>query len=249
MTQRSSSKTTFSGEIRRSVQLLQGFRTQYDDPDGFYSMLAADTASLVAEFFPLVGSKVVDVGGGPGYFAEAFRRAGAQSVFVEPFWDALTDKGQKLGYGLIGDGLNLPFADATFDVSHSSNVLEHVTEPRRFLDEMVRVIRPGGVMFLAFTNWLSPFGGHETSPWHFLGGERAADRYERKHGEAPKNRYGSSLFRLDIADVLPWVRNRDDADLLDAFPRYYPRWTKPLVSVPGVREVATWNLVVVLRRR
>ena len=103
---------------------------------------------------------------------------------------------------------------------------------------MVRAIRPGGVLFLAFTNWLSPFGGHETSPWHFFGGSAArAERYERKHGEVPKNRYGSSLFRLDISDVLPWVRNRDDADLLDAFPRYYPRWTKPLVSVPGVREV------------
>ena len=236
-------------ELKRSIRLLQGFRTQYEDPDGFYTMLADDTVLLVRDYEPLDGKRVLDVGGGPGYFAQAFRRAGADSVFVEPSWDALGEQGRKLGYGVIGDGIQLPFADRAFDVSHSSNVLEHVTDPQGFVDEMIRVIRPGGVMFLAFTNWFSPFGGHETSPWHYLGGERAAARYERKNGYPPKNCYGMSLFRLDIADVLSWVSHRSDAELVDSFPRYYPRWTRPLVSVPGLREVATWNLVIVLRRR
>ncbi len=239
----------FTQELRRSVQLLRGFRMQYEDPDGFYTMLADDTVALVGEYDTLVGKRVVDVGGGPGYFAQAFRRAGAESVFVEPFWDAMTEDGKQLGYGVIGDGVRLPLGNATFDVSHSSNVLEHVTDPQGFVDEMIRVIRPGGVMFLAFTNWFSPFGGHETSPWHYLGGERAALRYERKTGHGPKNRYGSSLFRLDISDVLSWVRHRSDAELIDSFPRYYPRWTRPLITVPGIREFATWNLVVVLRHR
>ncbi len=231
------------------MHLLRGFRSQYEDPDGFYTMLADDTVELVREFRPLAGQRVVDVGGGKGYFAESFRRAGAESVFVEPFWDSLGDTGKKLGFGVIGDGMHLPFPDGAFDVSHSSNVLEHVTDPRMFFDEMLRVIANRGIMFLAFTNWFSPFGGHETSPWHYLGGERAAARYERKAGYPPKNRYGSSLFRLDIATVLSWARARQDAELLDAFPRYYPRWARPMVAVPGLREVATWNLVIVMRRR
>jgi SAM-dependent methyltransferase len=244
-----SSRSRFLEDIGRSLQLFQGFRTQYDDPDAFYTMLADDTVSLLTHYTPLAGRRVVDVGGGRGYFGEAFRRAGADSVFVEPFWEELGDQGRRLGYGVVADGLRLPFPDATFDVSHSSNVLEHVTGPQRFLDEMLRVIRPAGTMFLAFTNWFSPFGGHETSPWHYLGGEHAAVRYERKTGHAPKNRFGSSLFRLDISEVLALVENRPDANLVDAFPRYYPRWTRPLVALPFIREVATWNLVVVLRRR
>ncbi len=239
----------FTQELRRSLQLLRGFRTQYEDADGFYTMLADDTVALVREYDTLAGKRVVDVGGGRGYFAQAFRRAGAESVFIEPFWDEMSEKGRKLGYGLIGDGMRLPFADASFDISHSSNVIEHVTDPQGFVDEMIRVICPGGVMFLAFTNWFSPFGGHETSPWHYFGGERAAIRYERKTGHGPKNRYGSSLFRLDISDVLSWVRHRSDTELIDSFPRYYPRWTRPLIAVPGIREFATWNLVIVLRRR
>jgi glycosyltransferase involved in cell wall biosynthesis/SAM-dependent methyltransferase len=242
-------KKPFIGELRRSMGLLKGFRTQYDDPDGFYTLLADDTVDLVKDYEPVEGQRVVDVGGGPGYFAEAFRRAGAASVFVEPFWDEMTARGRDLGYGIVGDGLKLPFADGAFDVSHSSNVIEHVTDPQRFFDEMLRVVRPGGLVFLAFTNWFSPFGGHETSPWHYLGGERAVARYEKKLGHPPKNRFGSSLFRLDIAQVLTWARRRQDADLIDTFPRYYPSWTKPLVALPGVREVVTWNLVIVMRRR
>ena len=235
--------------LSRSVRLLKGFRTQYEDPDGFYTMLADDTVELVVEYHPVAAQRVVDVGGGPGYFAQAFRRSGAQSVFVEPFWESMTSSGQQLGYGVIGDGLRLPFADGAFDISHSSNVIEHVGDPESFFYEMLRVVRPGGLMFLAFTNWFSPFGGHETSPWHYLGGEWAVKRYERKLGYAPKNRFGASLFRLDIADVLKWAKSTQQADLIDAFPRYYPSWTKGIVAIPGIREILTWNLVVVLRRR
>lgn len=145
--------------------------------------------------------------------------------------------------------MNLPFADGTFDISHSSNVIEHVVRPQSFFNEMVRVVRPGGLIFLAFTNWFSPFGGHETSPWHYFGGNWAARRYEQRMGHAPKNRYGAGLFRLDIGQVLSWARHKRSAELIEAFPRYYPHWTKGIVQIPGVREIATWNLAIVLRRQ
>ena len=244
-----SAPESFSSGLRRSAVLLSKFRTQYEDPDGFYDYLAHDTVDLVDHYEAVVGKRVVDIGGGPGYFARAFARSGALSCFVEPFRDEMKEAGVATGTAIIGDGLRLPFADATFDISHSSNVIEHVTSPETFLDEMVRVVRPGGLIFLAFTNWYSPFGGHETSPWHYLGGNYAAKRYERKKGAAPKNKYGSSLFRLDISQVLTWSRHRSDAAIIESFPRYYPRWSKIVLHVPGVREVATWNLVVVLRRR
>ena len=135
----------------------------------------------------------------------------------------------------------MPFADGTFDISHSSNVIEHVLLARTFFDEMVRVVRPGGLIFLAFTNWFSPFGGHETSPWHYFGGDWAARRYQQKVGYAPKNQFGVGLYRLDIGQVLSWAHTMQQAEIIDAFPRHYPRWTKGIVHVPGVREIATWN--------
>jgi glycosyltransferase involved in cell wall biosynthesis/SAM-dependent methyltransferase len=234
--------------LRRMAALIKGFRNQFDDPDDFYTFLADDTISLIERYQPVTGKTVVDVGGGSGYFAEAFRRAGATSAFVEPEWDEMTQVGRALGFGIVGDGCFLPLADGSFDVSFSSNVIEHVKNPWLFLDELVRVVRPGGLVFVAFTNWLSPFGGHETSPWHYAGGEWAARRYERQLGYPPKNRFGESLYKLSIGEVLRWARRNRGVQLVDTFPRYYPDWTKPLVHVPGIREVATWNLVVVLRR-
>src|SRR5690606_39471967 len=63
-----------------------------------------------------------------------------------------------------------------FDVCYSSNVLEHVPDPWRMAEEMLRVTRPDGVVFLSYTVWFGPWGGHETAPWHFLGGRHARDR-------------------------------------------------------------------------
>jgi SAM-dependent methyltransferase len=152
------------------------------------------------------------------------------------------------GRTVAGDGLRLPFSDGTADVTFSSNVLEHVPDPGRFLDEMVRVTRPGGTIYLSFTAWFSPWGGHETAPWHYFGGHRAARRYERRRGRPPGNRYGSSLFACHVGAELRRARSHPQVTVVDARPRYYPDWLRWIVRVPAVRELATWNLLLVLRR-
>lgn len=43
----------------------------------------------------------------------------------------------------------LPFADDSFDAAWSITVLEHIPEPEQALAEMRRVLRPGGMLFLA----------------------------------------------------------------------------------------------------
>jgi SAM-dependent methyltransferase len=150
---------------------------------------------------------------------------------------------------VAGDGNQLPLPDGVVDVTFSSNVLEHIPTPRHFLDEMVRVTRPRGLIYLAFTTWLSPWGGHETSPWHYLGGRRAARRYERHHGRPPRNRYGTSLFACHVGPMLRLVRSHPGVQVVDARPRYYPDWARGLIRLPGAREIVTWNLLLVLRRR
>jgi hypothetical protein len=115
-------------------------------------------------------------------------------------------------------------------------------------DEMLRVTKPGGTVFLSYTVWWGPWGGHETAPWHYLGGARARRRYARRHGHEPKNRYGESLFAVTVAAGLAWARAQDQADVVAAFPRYNPGWSWVLLRVPVLREVVTWNLVLVLRK-
>lgn len=239
----------FRATLGRSVRLLSAFRKEQSDPDFFYGMLARDTAAQLASYTDLRGALVADVGGGPGYFTDALRAHGARPVCVD------CDTGEMMGRGgmpegaVLGSALDLPLRDASVDVCLSSNVLEHVPRPWRMAAEMVRVTRPGGIVYLSFTNWLSPWGGHETSPWHYLGGRHAARRYIRRHGRPPKNEYGRTLFPVSIAAALRWARGHPGVEVIDARPRYHPEWATWVVRVPGLREVISWNLLLVLRRR
>lgn len=240
--------------LARSGRLLGAFRYEQSDPDRFYSTLAADTESMVADLWKAEhpwgnrGCTVLDVGGGPGYFARAFTRAGWNYVGVEPdpaeMHAANAVRGGP-GTFVRASGMALPFADRSVDVCLSSNVAEHIARPWQLGSEMLRVIRPGGLAVLSYTVWLGPFGGHETGLWHYLGGARAAARYTRRHGRPPKNYYGSSLFGVSAADGLDWATST--GALVAAFPRYHPRWAWWLTALPGVREFLVSNLVLVLR--
>lgn len=235
--------------LARSVALFRAFRTEQADPAGFYGALAHDSVRQLSALTELSGAVILDVGGGPGYFEDAFRNAGAEYLAIDADAGELSAAGTPGPHTILGSGMELPVRNAAVDLCYSSNVLEHVRRPWQMADEMVRVTRPGGYVFLSFTLWYGPWGGHETAPWHYLGGTRAADRYARRRGHLPKNVFGESLFRVTAAEALAWARGCRDADLVDAFPRYLPAWAHGLARVPGLREVALWNLALVLRRR
>ena len=148
------------------------------------------------------------------------------------------DAGEMQGAGIVaegsmlGDGMRLPVRTGSVDACYSSNVLEHVPTPPAMLDEMLRVTRPGGVVFCSYTLWWGPWGGHETSPWHLLGGRFARRRYLRKHGHEPKNKFGESMYAATASAGLRWARAQrraGNAEILAAVPRYHP-------SVGGVAD-------------
>lgn len=238
------------GSLARSRALFAAFGHEQTDPARFYSFLAADSARQVAHYTPLQDRTLLDVGGGPGYFADAFRALGATYVGLDADAGELSLHGRDVTAGtVLGSGMALPFRDGALDVTYSSNVLEHVPQPEVMADEMVRVTRPGGLVFLSYNNWFAPNGGHETAPWHYLGGQRAADRYARTHGRRPKNDFGRSLYKTSVAQMLKWLDRQTAVDPVDVLPRYHPSWARWVVKVPAVREVATWNLLMVLRKR
>ncbi|MEY8018461.1 class I SAM-dependent methyltransferase [Mycobacterium servetii] len=246
--------------LARSLRLLSAFRFERRDPPRFYGALAADTAAMVGDLWQAArgeapaGRTLLDVGGGPGYFAAAFDRAGVRYIGVEPDPNEM-HAGGPVGPGtgpgggtfVRASGMALPFADDSVDICLSSNVAEHVPRPWQLGGEMLRVTRPGGLVVLSYTVWLGPFGGHEMGLTHYLGGARAAARYARKHGHRAKNDYGSSLFAVSAADGLTWAASTGAA--VAAFPRYHPRWAWWLTSVPALREFLVSNLVLVLKPR
>jgi SAM-dependent methyltransferase len=59
------------------------------------------------------------------------------------------------GVGIVCDAHWLPFATGSFDLILSTEMLEHTLEPQRIIDEMRRVLRPGGRMLLT-TRFIFP---------------------------------------------------------------------------------------------
>ncbi|GIH06276.1 SAM-dependent methyltransferase [Rhizocola hellebori] len=245
----SSEVVRFRPTLRRSVELFRGFRLEQSDPDYFYQLLADDSVRQLSGYTDLDNKIILDVGGGPGYFAEAFRKAGATYFGVDPDVGELAARGGVDGGMVRASGMALPFRDGCVDICYSSNVLEHVVRPELMLSEMARVTRPGGIVFVSFTPWLSPWGGHETAPWHFLGGHYARRRYLRRQGKEPKNSFGTSLFAMSGGRAIGWARRSAQVEIVHLLPRYHPWWAQWVIHVPGAREILSWNVVLVLRRR
>jgi SAM-dependent methyltransferase len=250
--------------LSRSLRLLSQFRYEQPDPARFYDAVAEDTAAMVTDLWrgatgtAAAGRTLVDVGGGPGYFAAAFAGAGLHYIGVEPdpsemhigaaqAATSITTPASTRGTTTYvrASGVALPFADSSVDICLSSNVAEHVPQPWRLGGEMLRVTKPGGLAVLSYTVWLGPFGGHEMGLSHYFGGARAAERYTRKHGHRPKNDYGSSLFPVSVSQGLEWAAST--GALVAVFPRYHPRWAWWMTGVPVLREFAVSNLVLVLQ--
>lgn len=94
--------------------------------------------------------KVLDIGCGNGYVLFQYARNGAEVTGVDLTATAidLSRKRFALG-GLPGtfvevDGEHLPFPDNHFDIVCSMGVLHHISNPRPMVDEIHRVLRPGG---------------------------------------------------------------------------------------------------------
>jgi SAM-dependent methyltransferase len=92
--------------------------------------------------------RVLEVGSGAHgliFFFEAAERVG-----VDPLADhyrELFPTWQGRARTIAAFGEALPFEDSSFDVVLSDNVVDHAEGPRRIMEEMTRVLRPGGLLY------------------------------------------------------------------------------------------------------
>lgn len=102
------------------------------------------------------GSVVLDLGAGAGlrFRHDLKSKVGPDGEVVGADFDPRVCENPLLHRAVVLVGTGLPFADAEFDVVFSRYVLEHVSNPSKFLSEVYRVLKPGGsFVFLTPNKW------------------------------------------------------------------------------------------------
>lgn len=105
----------------------------------------ANSAAYLADHLT-PGARVLDVGCGPGTITADMASMGVEVIGVDAAADVV-EKARALGVDArVGDAYALDFADASFDVVHSHQTLQHLARPVDALREFRRVVTPGGVV-------------------------------------------------------------------------------------------------------
>lgn len=114
------------------------------------------------------GDRILDMGAGAGRHAfEAYRRGGDVVAFdmdadelakVREWFGAMKEAGEVPEGAEAdvkeGDALALPFADGEFDRIIAAEVLEHIHDDVAAIQELIRVLRPGGTLAISVPRWL-----------------------------------------------------------------------------------------------
>jgi SAM-dependent methyltransferase len=168
-----------AGEIR--------FRSEYDYAR-FEYIRSAKVIQAVERSGVRLKGRVLDAGCGGGGTALSIAEEVSFAVGLDlspRFSDAGTRLAREKGIRNVaftqGDGLKLPYADASFDIVLSHSVIEHLPAAEPYIAECARVLKPGGRFYLSTAPTLSLAGAHLPRlrvpiPIHLLVGRRLAFR-------------------------------------------------------------------------
>jgi SAM-dependent methyltransferase len=115
-----------------------------DDTDEFMSAFKAYIVAVMKRYVP--GGRVLDLGCGVGHDLARLTAAGLDAVGVDLSHVALQAACDRSRALVRADGARMPFRDGSFDGCRVERVLQHVPDPGELVAEMLRVVRPGGVL-------------------------------------------------------------------------------------------------------
>jgi SAM-dependent methyltransferase len=138
----------------------------------------------------------------------------ARTTFVDKFKD---NKDATIGADIIADASAIPVDDGAFNYVFSAHVLEHMQNTILVLNEWVRILKPGGIMFTMLPHaerTIDKFRPITTLQHHLEDFERLTDEPDRTHFEDMKDGWtklggdpeeGARAFRAEWgADPWDW---------------------------------------------
>lgn len=115
---------------------------------------------LILSYAPVEGKKVLDVGCGIGLYLEKFKEHGALTYGIDIDEEKIAIASRTLPNLVVASAEYLPFRSGAFDVVLLHEVLEHVMDDKKAVEEAIRVLRPDGKAVVFVPNRLYPFETH-----------------------------------------------------------------------------------------
>jgi SAM-dependent methyltransferase len=181
--------------------------------------------NLIPRIEPYIGAgvrRVLDFGCGSGGSAIALAMVfpgvhctgtdiSPEEIYVAERRSALYGVPERCEFRHVAPGERLPFPDGSFDFCQCSSVLEYCVEPgvRQFcVREMLRLLRPGGLLFVSVPNRLYPFEIHTGKwGWNYFPGKFNAPIVDSTYWEIRKlaRPFRVRLYRTPLARLFrPW---------------------------------------------
>ncbi len=107
-------------------------------------------------------SRVLDLGSGSGHGTAFLQRAGAGAIGLDRVAPDAASRGGGARF-VRGDVVQAPFRSGSFELVVSFQVIEHLEEPRDYLDGIARILSRGGSALLTTPNRLTSDG---VNPYH-----------------------------------------------------------------------------------
>lgn len=157
--------------------------------DGYHALVDDLEIELCARYG--AGKDVLECGCGTGLILERIKEHAARAVGIDlspGMLDLARRRGLEVHEGTVTE---LPFPDATFDVTCSFKVLAHVRDLGRALSEMARVTRHGGVILAELYN-----------PWSLRG---LAKRLGPAGKISHQTKESAVFTRFDAPSIIPKI--------------------------------------------
>lgn len=200
------------------------------------------------EYRDFKGKKVLDVGSGNGYVLSKYAIEGADVYGVD-----ITQAGIDLckarfdllglsGIFQVADAQSLPFPDNTFDCVCSMGVLHHVPDTQKALDEIFRVLKPGGRLIVMFYHRHSAKYQIKYRVWSWFTGKSMQQLVNEFDGVGNPKGVVSSRSELRVrlhrfSELHMHVGFLETRDIILRGARFFPEQLfRPLASLVG------WNL-------
>ena len=192
-------------------------------------------------------TEVLDLGCGHGIFGDELIKKGCQVTFADEhnylrpnlkssrFFSVNSDHDD---YARLGQ----------YDLVIFSNVFEHLAKQDSFIAQCPQLLKPTGKLYLSWTNWFSPFGGHDFAPFHYFGPRFGRWLHFKWTGKWSSHVPNAGLYMTHIGPTLKKIRKTPCLKVDKMATRYYPEFSFVL-RIPVIREFLAWNCALLISKK